>query len=97
MEREYKNTNSILSERMPYNCTNDCNAFCNIQPVNSLFNLSFQFFPSFSDTDKNVKLKILYFYKTTSPVGCEHNSLLYGRLTEPLQKDKKLQYNTVKE
>ena len=23
--------------------------------------------------------------------------LLYGRLTEPLQKDKKLQYNTVKE
>ena len=47
MEREYKNTNSILSERMPYNCTNDCNAFCNIQPVNSLFNLSFQFFLPF--------------------------------------------------
>ena len=77
MEREYKNTNSILSERMPYNCTNDCNAFCNIQPVNSLFDLSFQFFPSFLNTNKNVKLKILYFYKTSSPV--RHQSIIqYG-------------------
>ena len=54
MEREYKNTNSILSERMSYNCTNDCNAFCNIQPVNSLSNLSFQFFASF-----RIRIKML--------------------------------------
>ena len=78
MKGEYKNTNPILSERMSYNCTNNGNAFCNIKPVNSLFNLSSQFFLPFSDTNKNVKLKILYFYKTTSPVGCEHNNCLNG-------------------